>query len=758
MPVVSPSASFPVVHSNASWHEAPRARFLGGGLIALTLTRWLLPTEATADGETLWIAGLWLLAGAALAWQYRATAAARRLDAADLAVGLLIGGHVASGLVVVCIGGDRRAAVNLVWEWLSLGVFWLAWRDWLTDSRMRRALVPVILITTATLSTWGMWQYFVWYPQIQAKYGPLFDQLHELEQHGGDTAAVRRQLSEAGIPTDGPSLLLFENRIRQSREPFGPFALANTFGGLLATWLVACVCILLDHVFGKQSVHRRSAALVAALSSLLVLTAGCLYLTNSRTAWTGAILSLIVGGVAVLTRRISSSKLRQLIIPLCGAAAFVAAIAGLRWIISGQHDVPGPLKSLAYRTEYWIGAWRLLESTPWIGPGLGQFRDRYLAYRLPESSEEIADPHNFVLDVWANGGLIALAGLFGLVGALFHRVWKLSQEPHPQGQSTLTKGACGAAAWALPGVAAFGMAIVGQWVTTGLWDEHLDRLALVAGAWMGLAWLFSHVVDGFGDAWNWAGPLGALALTIHLLGAGGIGMPAVTQLWLLLIALGLPAVVVDSRPMRATFAAKFALCLTCGVLFATWFVTGWLPTSKANRAIAEGDAIFSATGDADRAERLYRQAAGDDWLSAEPWQRLADVGLSRLRVARGRVADERLEEDLRRQDEAIRRAPFRYYGYLRKGELLAEKARRTKSTADWDACVDAYRAAERRHPTNVRLLADFALILSEAGRRDDAALTARRALEQDERNRRRGHTDRYLPTRDVERLEALAGG
>ena len=39
----------------------------------------------------------------------------------------------------------------------------------------------------------------------------------------------------------------------------------------------------------------------------------------------------------------------------------------------------------------------------------------YLLHKLPEASEEIHDPHNFLLEVWASGGPIALAALvFGL--------------------------------------------------------------------------------------------------------------------------------------------------------------------------------------------------------------------------------------------------------------------------------------------------------------------------------------------------------
>ena len=93
-------------------------------------------------------------------------------------------------------------------------------------------------------------------------------------------------------------------------------------------------------------------------------------------------------------------------------AAF--ALAGL----SGGFDwkvVSEAPKSLSYRLQYWRGTAGILREHPILGAGPGNFRQHYLKYKLPESSEEIADPHNMLLDIWSSGGLIALAGFAGFV-------------------------------------------------------------------------------------------------------------------------------------------------------------------------------------------------------------------------------------------------------------------------------------------------------------------------------------------------------
>ena len=77
--------------------------------------------------------------------------------------------------------------------------------------------------------------------------------------------------------------------------------------------------------------------------------------------------------------------------------------------------------SLRYRWEYWQGAWGVITggatsvwqalSSPffWWGVGPGNFGGPYLKYKLPQSSEEILDPHNLFLEVWATAGVLGAA-------------------------------------------------------------------------------------------------------------------------------------------------------------------------------------------------------------------------------------------------------------------------------------------------------------------------------------------------------------
>ena len=58
----------------------------------------------------------------------------------------------------------------------------------------------------------------------------------------------------------------------------------------------------------------------------------------------------------------------------------------------------------------------MIADRPWLGCGPGNFQDVYTQYKLPEASEEVADPHDFLFEVWATAGTPALLALLGVLG------------------------------------------------------------------------------------------------------------------------------------------------------------------------------------------------------------------------------------------------------------------------------------------------------------------------------------------------------
>lgn len=80
--------------------------------------------------------------------------------------------------------------------------------------------------------------------------------------------------------------------------------------------------------------------------------------------------------------------------------------------------------SLASRGMIWRSALRMIEDHPLIGIGPGNFQERYIAYQKyfpPYLEWSAPHPHNSFLDLWLEGGLLAVIGF-----ALFFWHWLIS--------------------------------------------------------------------------------------------------------------------------------------------------------------------------------------------------------------------------------------------------------------------------------------------------------------------------------------------
>jgi hypothetical protein len=111
-----------------------------------------------------------------------------------------------------------------------------------------------------------------------------------------------------------------------------------------------------------------------------------------------------------------------------GVCAIVLAIAAI--VALGLWRGSLPSDSLAFRWRYWTGSWRMIAEHPWLGVGWANFGEYYLRFRLPSAVEEIKDPHNLFVKMWAELGIIGLALLIAWLGRLW---WELTRpiEPPP---------------------------------------------------------------------------------------------------------------------------------------------------------------------------------------------------------------------------------------------------------------------------------------------------------------------------------------
>ncbi len=458
------------------------------------------------------VAGWWLGGTTRVRWSWT--------DAAVVVLIAVVG-------LSTTVAADRRAAISMAWEWVGLGAMYLLLR-WLPRMRGEvTAAAGALLATACAVAAVGFYQIGVEDPRSCAIYMK------------NPEAALRA----AGVADDPATRKRFEDRLLGSQEPRATFALTNSLAGFLVGPAVMGLAVALGNALRREGRTRRLWPLLLALIPLSLLLA-CLILTKSRSAWIGLGVGLLLSGWREWTG--ISWRTR-----LVTAGVLVVALGGLAALATAAHQLDRAVltestKSFRYRIEYWRGTWALItESSPrfWRGVGPGNFAGPYLRHKLPYSSEEIKDPHNLVLEVWATSGVFAAVLLVIALGrvsretlgpprpAAAERIEVEKPPPYPGFEEALPPRSS-AWVWVCAGLGGWlGVVALGQ--LNPFLDEDLGRWVV-----LGLAWGWSAVM--LAPLWRrrpiagLAAGAGAVAVIVNLLAAGGIGIPPVALgLWTL---------------------------------------------------------------------------------------------------------------------------------------------------------------------------------------------------------------------------------
>ena len=681
--------------------------WLLGGACALVVARPLFPSESAilrGDGlpvVMLWIAlaVFWLL-GAIGHREFRL-----RLGWVDGAVLVAVGLHTVSG-VWAAAHASPRPALNALWEWIGLALSFLLVRQLVLGKREARAVVAVMAGLAVALAVYGLYQYFYDLPATRARY--------ERDPEG--------MLAEAGLDYARGSREreLFENRLR-SVEPLATFALTNSLAGLLAPWLIVVLGIAVAGTRRPGEANRPddlrpgeiepgSRGLSRTRLWLGVLGAAgtigmCLVLTKSRTAYLATIAGVVLLGALWRVRARISGKL------LGAAAAAVALLVALA-IAAGGLDVQvlsEAGKSLGYRVQYWESSLGMIADHPWTGCGPGNFREAYPAYKLPTASEEIADPHNFLLEIWSTAGTPAMVAFVGVIAGFF--VSAIRGRGRQTERSDALPGPAGAAddragdrPWFVLGGGAAGF-LLG--ILIGLSSEavvgpFLLILGLPAGAGtVALLWGWVHQ----GELPAALPAVAVVVVLVNLSAAGALVFPGVSGTLWLLMALGLnaagtAAVVTFSRAkLMGLLVLVFGLGVAC-------YNTAYSPVVRSRAAMG------LAQEQPRRAEQWLLQAAKADPWAAEPWNRLASAAFSRWAVDGETAAFGQFERCVER---ACTLAPNSSPGWRMRGDCYFAAYQKMGRSQDLKEALKAYQRVVRLYPNDAEHQAVLALAMKAAG-------------------------------------------
>ncbi|MCR4411270.1 MAG: O-antigen ligase family protein [Thermoguttaceae bacterium] len=685
--------------------------WLVAGVCALFVARPLIASEsAAAEGDGLPIVMLWLVL--AVVWllgvlgrpDFRV-----RFGWIDAAVLGLFGLNVLAA-VVGAVRGSPRPAVNMLWEWIGLGLGYFLARQFLAAAREIRAAAAVMIALATGLAGMGLYQYFVELPATRAAYAR-------------DPDATLRD-ADLEYLADPQQRRAFEDRLN-SPEPMATFALTNSLAGFLAPWLVLTAGI--GVLWMRQEVRVRAGLILAA-----VLVAGCLILTMSRSAYLATALGFALVGIWAGRRLWHHARL------LAAAGLVLLALVGVAVATRGVDAsvFSQAAKSLGYRLHYWQATTRLIADHPWLGVGPGNFQAEYTRYKLPQAVEEVAEPHNFLLEIGATAGMPAALVLLLALGAY---AWRLLRAPRPSGDSTEPPSPAyrpGASTWALVGGACgFPLAMV------------LGLLASVSSAILGLSIALSLAViilillrRWVDDGWLAPRLLGVavVVLLVNLLAAGGIGFPGVSGTLWLLMALGLNAAECGTGSETSDTSDVWRLTRRSALgLFAVGFLLLVACYATAYNPVLECRAwLRAAKRDPQARASCWQRAARADQLDARPWGLLAGDAFARWQ-AQGDQAAQALFHDY--TEAALARSPNESAAWFIAGERYMAIYRATNLPEHLERSLAAYRQAVERYPHNMEYQAALALALRLGGDEVGFREHAKEAFRLEEVSGRGGH-------------------
>src|SRR5262249_17853681 len=90
-----------------------------------------------------------------------------------------------------------------------------------------------------------------------------------------------------------------------------------------------------------------------------------------------------------------------------------------------------PVASASIRLGYWTATWKMIRDQPRWGVGPGNFGRHYPSYMAQSDYEDIQNPHNFLLELWANCGFFAMLALVFVFVLCLRRAWVFLRAVHP---------------------------------------------------------------------------------------------------------------------------------------------------------------------------------------------------------------------------------------------------------------------------------------------------------------------------------------
>ncbi len=509
----------------------------------------------------------------------------------------------------------------------------------------------------------------------------------------------------------------FEKRVL-GQEVFGFTASPNSFGAVLVLLSLTAGGLLVQRI-----IEDREAGAWAFIALALAAGLPVLWWTHSRGAVGTWFLGwLLIGalGLSAQWRGRRPKTLWRLIVAVLIAGALLVVAHGVRH---------GTLfhNSLTFRWWYWVASAKIFALHPLLGVGWDNFSLHYLAWRLPQASEEIKDPHNFVARVAVEAGMVGVGllvlwlGRWGweLLGA--GKQENLPVQAEPIALSTLTQplaliGWSAGGAMALAAIVGLDWSQSAAFLSLEMLKRLLFFLLLVLGAALAaLGDVRSPSVATGPAPWLRRGLAAAVAMfLLHNLIDFSFFEVGLMSLFIMLGG----ALLGSSLPQTAARSRWRERVVAIGAA-AAWlgFVGAMVvPNSLAEQASHEADELV-------RSGRPLAAASGYDMAFDRS---LPHDSEQAFRAARALMWSNSDAKQVRmRLTQAIDANPLRVLYRATAAELDAAADRRNAAAGEFETAL-------KLNPNDVAVRLRYAQLLSQWGRADESQQQYELALRRDD--------------------------
>lgn len=494
----------------------------------------------------------------------------------------------------IVLGGHFLAGVVLLWSMAQLV------RSWGRLRIVAGACAGLLLV----LVVYGLNYRLVDFPQT----------VKEWNDPSSPTGRAA-YLKQNHLEPDSFTFRQFEKKLL-SGELIGFYQSANTMGAVLVLLSLVTAGVMIQRLVRREGLPE-----AAALGIVILGMVAALAFTRSRTAF----LTFLAGGAILLLlawagRWLGDHSRRAYWIAVAGFVVGVAAVIG-----HGAYHGNLVEKSLTFRWYYWVGAARIWKQHPVLGVGEGNFGLFYPAVRVAQATEEVKDPHGFVVKAFVELG--AIGGM--LIIAWMLRLWWELTRPNRPSEGKSSSHAIAAFGLMAAGAAVLSLALATDFSQDSSW-VLLQVLAAIAGAvlmviGMGLGAIDSWRegrIDARESPWLLYGLLVGLGMFLaHNLIDFSLSETGPMFLFMILAgsALGVrQGSVAGQRKKNAVATAMFCVACAAWVGFA---VLVWGRTAMGESSAARGDELLrtSVVGDrANIAQMLEAAAAYHSAFAAQP--------------------------------------------------------------------------------------------------------------------------------------------